>query len=147
MKINLQKKTKPQTGTIEYYWFENENIGLNKTLFHRITIPLESFDSGLSYVSQPEKTQLIIEWLKLDLKDPTKLDGLTIKSKHYEDLEASIYIGAAHNWTDINNLTLKQIDDNLYELEADLFVDFEHERVADSENFTINTQIKFMGEA
>lgn len=147
MKINLQHKTKAKPGTAEFYWFENENIGLGKTLFHRISIPLEPFDSGLEYVSQPEETALIIEWLKLELKDPTKLDGLSIKSEDYEDVEGSIYIGAAHNWTDINNLTLKLIDENLYELVADLFVDFSHEGVADSENFKISTQIKFKGEA
>ena len=46
-KIQLQNKTKALDGTIEAYWFENENIGLKNTLFHRLTIPLVAFDSGL----------------------------------------------------------------------------------------------------
>ena len=45
-KINLQDKTKPKTGKGEIYWFENENIGLEKTLFHRFYIPLIEFLRG-----------------------------------------------------------------------------------------------------
>jgi hypothetical protein len=51
-KIELQQKTTAKKGKIEFYYFENENIGLKKTLFHRIYIPLEPFDSGLEYESQ-----------------------------------------------------------------------------------------------
>ena len=45
--IGLQEKARPRVGTIEHYWFENPHVGLPLTLFHRIIIPLEPFDSGL----------------------------------------------------------------------------------------------------
>jgi hypothetical protein len=45
--IGLQTKAYPQEGTIEHYWFENERVGLARTLFRRIRIPFEPFDSGL----------------------------------------------------------------------------------------------------
>lgn len=48
-KISLQHKTKPKNGKGEIYWFENEHIGLKRTLFHRFNIPLIPFDSGLEY--------------------------------------------------------------------------------------------------
>jgi hypothetical protein len=54
--IRLQAKARPLEGTIEHYWFENEHVGLARTLFHRICIPFEPFDSGLDYVAQPERS-------------------------------------------------------------------------------------------
>jgi hypothetical protein len=37
--IVLQAKARPLEGCIEHYWFENEQVDLARTLFHRITIP------------------------------------------------------------------------------------------------------------
>jgi hypothetical protein len=62
--IGLQAKARSQEGTIEHYWFENEDVCLARTPFHRIRIPFEPFDSGLDYVPQPERTELIVEWIK-----------------------------------------------------------------------------------
>lgn len=50
--INLQQKTRAKKGIVEPYWFENDTIGLPRTLFYRITIPLQAFDSGLEYEEQ-----------------------------------------------------------------------------------------------
>ena len=55
--IGLQENARPLPGTIEHYWFENERVGLARTLFHRIRIPFEPFDSGLDHVPQPERTE------------------------------------------------------------------------------------------
>ena len=105
--IDLQSKTPPDSATIQYYWFENEFIDLPKTRFHRITIPLKPFDSGLSYVEQPEETEIVIEWLKLDINDPSALSDMEISSETNEGVEASVYVGAAHNWITIEKLILK----------------------------------------
>jgi hypothetical protein len=73
-KINLQNKTYTKNGTIEPYWFENEIIGLKRTLFHRINIPLDSFNSGLEYEKQPVETAIIIEWLQLNVENIDNLE-------------------------------------------------------------------------
>ena len=145
--IGLQSKTKAKEGTIEYYWFENENVGLKNTLFHRITIPLEPFDSGLDYVEQPEDTLLMIEWINLGLKDPSLLAGVEITSEAKKDTEATIYIGAAHNWANIHSLHLKEIAPNKYEINGKITVEFENEMVANNEYFEFTTTAVFTGEA
>ena len=145
--IDLQRKTKAKEGTIEFYWFKNESIGLMNTRFHRITIPLEAFDSGFDYVDQPENTELVIDWIKLDVDDPSLLDGLEISSESIEDVEASIYIGSAHNWTNIRSLRLKEIVPNKYELDGSVVVEFEKAHVAKNEEFLFKTTALFMGEA
>ncbi len=143
-KINLQNKVKAKKGTAEMYWHENEFTGLKRTLFHRITIPLTAFDSGLDYESQPVKTKIFIEWLVLNLPNPTDLDGLEISNQKYEQLEASVYIGGAHNWCDVMKLNIKRKKDNTYFVEGELSIDFENEGVAENENFSFKTTIEFI---
>ncbi|MFL1012363.1 hypothetical protein [Flavisericum labens] len=141
-KVDLQNKTKPKKGKIEIYFIENKNIGLKKTLFHRIYIPLEPFNSGLEYESQPVETEIVVEWLNLNLKEPTDLDDLILTSSSEDETEISVYVGSAHNPCDIQRLALKRIDDNLYKVECKLLVDFEHEGVAENEEFIFRTQLE-----
>jgi len=143
LKIDLQNKTKANNGTIETYWFENKHIGLKKTLFHKILIPLKPFDSGLEHESQPVDTTMIIEWVNLDLSNPYDLDGITIQSDKDSDTEASIYIGNVHNPFDILNLTLNKIDERSYRATGKILIDFEHEMVANNETFEFTTRIEF----
>jgi hypothetical protein len=143
-KINLQNKAKAKKGTAEMYWFENEFVGLPKTLFHRITIPLTPFDSGLAYESQPAKTAISIDWLVLNLSNPSDLDGLTISNAQYKKMEASVYIGGAHNWCEVNQLTINRKKDNLYFVAGDLLIDFEAEGVAEKENFNFKTTMELV---
>ena len=146
-KINLQDKAKAKKGIAEMYWFENEFVGLKKTLFHRITIPLTPFDSGLNYESQPVETEIVIDWLVLNLVDPTNLDGLTLSNQQYEKMEASVYIGGAHNWCVVNKLTIHRKKDAVYFVEGTLLIDFENEGVAENEVFSFETMVKFVGNA
>jgi len=141
-KINIQNKTSAERGKIELYWFENENIGLKKTLFYRIYIPLKPFNSGLNYESQPIDTAIIFEWLNLKLDVPTELDGLSLKSTKEDETEVSVYVGSAHNPCDIKNMTLKKIENNLYEIDCELFIEFEYENVALNEDFSFVTQLE-----
>lgn len=140
--VDLQNKTKPKKGKIEIYFFENKNIGLKKTLFHRIYIPLEPFNSGLDYESQPVETEIVVEWLNLNLKEPTDLDDLKLTSSSEDETEISVYVGSAHNPCDVKRLALKRIDDNLYEAECELLVDFEHEGVAENEEFNFRAELE-----
>jgi hypothetical protein len=142
-KINLQDKAKAKKGSAEKFWFENEFTGLEKTLFHRITIPLTTFNSGLEYESQPVKTQISIDWIILNLLDTNDLDGLIISSKTHEKMEASVYIGGAHNWCDVETLSLKRKKENTYFIKGTLAIDFENEGVAENEMFSFETTINF----
>jgi hypothetical protein len=143
-KIDLQNKAKAKQGTAEMYWFENEFTGLKRTLFHRITIPLTSFNSGLEYESQPVETEIVFEWLVLNLTNPADLDGLKISSEAYEQLEASVYIGGAHNWCVVIQLNIKRKKDDTYAIEGKLSIEFENEGVAENEIFTFQTTFKFL---
>jgi hypothetical protein len=143
-KIDLQSKAKAKRGTAEMYWFENEFTGLKRTLFHRIKIPLTAFNSGLEYESQPVKTEIVFEWLILNLNDPSDLDGLTISSKKHKTLEASVYIGGAHNWCDVINLNIKKKKGDTYAIDGELLIEFENEGVAKNEIFKFRTTFKFI---
>ena len=140
-KIELQKNTTAKNGRIEIYYFENENIGLTKTLFHRIHIPLEPFNSGLEYESQPLETEIVMDWLNLNLTEPTNLDGIKLTSNPEDGTEVSIYVGSAHNPCDIKELEIRKIGEDKFELDCHLFVDFEYEGVAPSEEFEFKTQL------
>ena len=54
---------KPLPAKIGIHWHENSYVGLKKTLFHRIEIPLLPFDSAQKYVDQPETTAISIDWI------------------------------------------------------------------------------------
>ncbi len=142
--INLQKKANAESGTVEMFLFENEFISSEKTLFHRIIVPLTAFNSGLDYEIQPVKTEIYIDWLALNLKNPNDLDGLSITSEKYEKTETSIYIGGAHNWCDVMKLSVKKINANMYCIDCELFINFKNEGVAENENFIFKTTIEFI---
>jgi hypothetical protein len=144
--IDLQHKTRPNTGSIEHYWFENKHIGLKRTRFHRIIVPLEPFDSGLDHVRQPEATKLVIEWIPLGLDDPAALDGVEISMAAMPDVEASIYLGGAHNWYDVERLALKRHGDG-YTATCAGVVDFDSEGAAESERFDFTVELVYRGEA
>jgi hypothetical protein len=143
-KIELQKKTKAQPGTAEIYWHENEFTGLEKTLFHRITIPLTAFNSGLEYESQPVETEISFEGLVLNLINPADLDGLAISSKHFDRMEASVYVGGAHNWCEVTELNIKRKKGDIYTIDGNLVIEFENESVAANENFKFQTTFNFI---
>jgi hypothetical protein len=144
--VNLQAKARPLPGRIEHYWFENEHTGLKRTRFHRIEIPFEPFDSGLSYVHQPESTSLVVEWLVLDVEDPGQLDGIRVSSASAPMMEASIYLGAAHNWFQISALTISG-DGSDFAVVCEGTVEFENEGVAGNETFSLKAKAKYVGEA
>ena len=136
IKIDLQRKTKPKVGRITYHWFENQNIGLPLTRFHAIEIPLELFNSGIEYENQPVETSLLFEWIKLEIDDPLELDGLEINSQKLPDMEASIYLGAAHNWVNVCSLKINFESNLQSRFNGMVEIDFETEGVAENETFT-----------
>lgn len=143
-KIQLQSKTKALKGSVEAYWFENENIGLKNTLFHRIKIPLAVFDSGLEYEEQPVETEIVLDWYKLDLLAPDELSGLNLKHELYPDAEGSVYIGSAHNWCDVKRLDISKNTDGSLSAAGEIAVEFENEGIAENELFRFETNIEFI---
>jgi len=143
--INLQGKTRPLTGRIEYYWFENENIGLVRTRFHRVVIPFEPFDSGLEYVDQPESTELVVEWAKLNLDDPSNLDGVDLSMNRIEGIEATIYLGAAHNWTRLERFKLTKTEGGFH-VSCIAVIEFENEGVGKNEMLEFEANVVYSGE-
>ncbi len=144
--INLQGKTKPLIGHVEHYWFENENIGLERTQFHRVLIPFQPFDSGLDYIEQPESTELVVEWARLGLADPSDLDGVDLSMEKLDGVEASIYLGAAHNWTHLKQFTLKKAGVRFL-VNCVAVIEFESEGVANNEPLEFETTVVYRGEA
>ena len=142
--IRLQDKARPLSGAIEHYWFENEHVGLPRTLFHRICIPFEPFDSGLENVPQPEQMELVIEWINLGLDDPAALDGIEISMDRTPDVESSIYLGSAHNWYQIDRLTLTR-DGSGYRVACMGTIEFSREGVANDEPFTFEAVAVYLG--
>jgi hypothetical protein len=142
-KINLQKKSQARGGSAGKYWFENKIIGLEKTLFHRISIPLTPFNSGLKYESQPVETEIVIEWLILNLTNPDDLDNLQISSQKYEGLEASVYVGSAHNVCEVLKLNFQRKEGDNYWVEGEIIIDFESQGVAQNEIFSFQTTIYY----
>lgn len=143
-KIQLQDKTETLKGNVEAYWFENENIGLENTLFHRVTIPLSAFDSGLEYEEQPVETEIILDWYKLGLSDEGCLDNLNLKHELYPDAEGYIYIGSVHNWCDVKELSLSKNSDGSFSAVGELLIEFENEGVAENELFQFQTSLEFI---
>lgn len=136
IEINLQSKTKALPSTMERYWFENRNVGIPRTLFRRIYVPLDAFDSGIEYETQPTKTQITIEWIKIDDAEFELPEKLNLSSSNYPEMEATIYLGAAHNWCKVNTLTFKAIGATMFEIHGSLEIDFESEGVAKNETFS-----------
>ena len=145
--IDLQNRATPREGTIGFYWFENEHIGLKRTRFHRVQVEFEPFDTGCDYIQQPESPQLTVEWIELDIEDPGSLAGVDIYSKSQKSMEASIYIGAAHNPIDVKRMHFKEIETDRYQVQATMTVDFEFEVVAANEDLNLTIVARYIGES
>jgi len=141
----LQDCATPREVTIGFYWFENENIGLTRTRFHRIQGEFDPLDMGCDYIKQLEVSRLTMEWIELDIDDPGCLAGVDIFSARRRKMEASVYIGAAHNPIDISRMHIKDVAPNQYKIEASLRIDSEYEGVADRENFNFTFLAQYIG--
>ena len=140
-KIDLQGKTEVTTGTIESYWFENPNIGLIRTLFHRIAIPLMPFNSGLNYVEQPEETELVFDWIELPTEELWHNKTTSLNTDANSRMEVSIYVGAAHNPCQTSKLELSRLTETNFQLKGEVEINFEAEGVAQNELFNFQAEL------
>lgn len=148
-RVNLQENANTMHGTIGLWKFKKESQKkVTTTLYHKIEIPLTEVKPDLSVYSDSIKTHISMDWIELGLTDPTDLDGLIIHCNRNEnsddaesEIEVSIYLGNAHNPCDIKIMTFKKLDLHKYEIECVLLVDFEHEDVAQNEEFQFKTEL------
>ena len=145
-RIELQKKAIPMNGKIEIYFYENKSIGLKKTLFHRIYIPIEPFNSGLDYEQQPVETEIVIEWMNLNLNDPTNLDGIILDEDNLKGSETTLYLGSVHNPCLIKEMIFQKVKNNSYETKGSILIDFVQGGVAPNERYEFNTIIEMNAE-
>lgn len=141
-KIGLQEKTKAEKGKIEIYHSGVDKNGGGKSILHRIYIPLKSFDSGIKGETQPLETEIKMERLELNLRDPLNLDGINLVSAPEDYKEVSIYVGNSHNQCQIKKMRFNKIDEGNYEVDCNLFIEFETEGVAENEEFYFTTQLE-----
>jgi len=125
--------------------FHNPSIGLVPTLFYDITIPLESFDSGLEWEEQPVNTEFQLDFLVFPIKDWRDFDENSFDDISEENSDASIYLGTAHNPVFINHINFKWLEQANLKMDCILLCDFEFESVAEKEIVKLSTEISFKG--
>ena len=140
--IGLQHKTRACSGQLMTYWFENKFINLPRTLFFRIVIQLVPFDSGLEYMAQPEETEIVIDWIKLDAPSVDAVNGFLLGTGSPVSYESTIYIGSAHNPVEFEWLELTRISHEEFMLKGRASIDFEFESIGENESFDVETIIK-----
>ncbi len=144
MAVPLPRQVHPKPGTMNARLFENATIGFARSLFYDITIPLEAFDSGLSYEEQPVETSFQLEFLRFPLNDWRAFDG-----RHFtlapDDSDASIYLGAAHNPVEVSHIHFAARDRTRFHIDCTLFCDFDFEGVGDNTTVELKTEVEFIG--
>lgn len=142
--IKLQLKTKALPGKIDAYWYEDESANLKRTMFHRVTIPLGAFDSGLPDDRQPLSTEMIFDWYDLNRGDISDVDGLNLRHEDYEEAEGDVVIGGVHNWCDVKRLEFKKTAPGVFKVNGEIIVEFEGEELGANEIFTFETSVRYV---
>jgi hypothetical protein len=126
---------KPRMGTITFYTVDDE-FGCD------LVIPLQPFDSGQSYVKQPEETKFVLENNWLQASSPDELDGRTFNVNNGPpEIDGSIYLGSAHNPVDLKTIAFKRRDADHFEIVVTLDCKFDFEMVADNENVKLTAVV------
>ena len=88
----------------------------------------------------------MVEWLVLDVDDPSRLGGVRVSAASAPEMEASIYLGGAHNWYQISDLSLANDGPDILVC-CEGTVQFENEGVAKNEPFKLQARATYLGEA
>ncbi len=148
------KQIIPLVGKFKCNLFENANIDLPLTLYYSMEIPIQTFNSGHDYVTQPVDTSFGIEWIRfidktneLQENNWTNLLGKEFElSYDNETAEGSIYLGTEHCQFNsvIKFLSLK---DTTFDVELEMAIDFNIDTLNLNESgfVKIKTQIDFEG--
>lgn len=117
----------------------------SRTRFHRVVIPFLPFDSGLEDIAQPESTELTVEWADLGLSDPSDLDGVDLSMEQLDGVEASIYLGGAHNGTHLREFRLTRVGRG-FRVRCVAVVEFEAQGGGRNEPFEFEAMVTDRGE-
>jgi hypothetical protein len=105
-----------------------------------LEIPLEPFDTGLDYVSQPESPAFTLENNELPVKTIEELDGKTFNvDKGPPMSDGSVYIGSAHNPADLKTISFRRLDTDRFEITVTIHCQFDYEGVGENELVTLTT--------
>jgi len=157
IKMNLMKldvnEIKPKQGKLSCNLFENKNTGLPLHLNYTIVIPIEPFNSGHHYVSQPVETEVVIEWIQF-ISDGNKqednwtnlLGNTYLLTYDNKTAEGSFYLGSEHCPTN-SKITFLSLKENVFEIELEMAVSFNISTVNLPENglIKIKTSVEFEG--
>ncbi|KAB1159486.1 hypothetical protein F7018_04015 [Tenacibaculum aiptasiae] len=70
------------------------------------------------------------------------MDNLVIITTPEDNTETSVYIGTRYNPCDIKKMKFEKVDDDLYKVTCELFIEFEYEMVAKNEFFKFSTLLE-----
>lgn len=116
----------PQAGELRSVVFENEHVGIPRSVYFNISIPVAPFDFDGESVETAVRLDLIdfgvADWRLLSDKlfvfpvNPTEgyIDG-------------SMYLGHAHNPADVTRIAFGRFADSSVEVEIDIAFDFTYE--------------------
>ena len=111
--------------------------------YFTLEIPLEPFDTGLDYVSQPESPTFILENNELPVKTIAEIDGKTFNvDKGPPMIDGSVYIGSAHNPADLKTISFRRVNTDTFEITVTIHCQFDYERVGQNEMVILSTVAK-----
>ena len=87
----------PKAGTFQAQVFDNPQIGYPPSLFYDLSIPIDLFDTGLSYEADPVTTTFDLDFLKLPVPDWRTFDGQTFVLDAAQSSDATINLGGFAN--------------------------------------------------
>jgi hypothetical protein len=142
--IDLQTNTHALPGTVEAYWYKGENPEDERTLFHRITIPLQEFNCDIANKRQPVSTEIVFDWYELGLGDIYDLHGQNLRLEDYAESEAFILIGDTHHWCEVKQLAFEKSGKDSFIVTGELVIEFENAEFAQNETFNFKTTVNVL---
>jgi len=116
----------PQSGELSSTVFENEHVGISRSVFFRILIPIAPFD----FEGESVETSV-----RLDLIDFGVTDWRLLNDKSFVFpvnpaegyIDGSMYLGHAHNPADVTRIAFGRFTDSSVEVDFDIAFDFTYE--------------------
>lgn len=142
--IDLQTKTKALPGTVEAYWYKGENPEDERTLFHRITIPLQEFKCEIADKLQSVATDIVFDWYELGLGDIYDLQGQNLRLEDFPESEAFLLIGDTHHWCEVQQLSFEKSGKDSFIVTGEVLIEFENAEFAENETFDFKTTVSVL---
>lgn len=145
--MDLQNKTQAKPGTVEAYWYQNEEPNTGRTMYHRVIIPLAAVgDGGDGDGGEVQSTamKIVFDWYELGLGDIYDLDGVDMAHENYEEAETFLYIDTAHHWCDVKHLKIEKTGKDQFKASGELIIEFADEHTQSQEPFSFQTTLSVL---